>query len=50
LSIFGIATKYLKEYISTERDYLRKIVRMPGIEFRCWEEDISEDEYNQEHL
>jgi hypothetical protein len=46
LRIFGIATKSLKDYITSERDQLRKISRMPTNEFRLWEEDIEHEERN----
>jgi hypothetical protein len=46
LPIFGISTKYLKEYVTSERDILRKITRIPGDEFRLWEEDISPEEHS----
>lgn len=41
LKIFGISTKILKDYVTSERDYLRGISRMPGPEFRLWEEDYN---------
>jgi hypothetical protein len=44
LPIFGISTKYLKEYVTSDRDYLRKISRIPSEEYRIWEEDLSPDE------
>lgn len=44
LPIFGISTKYLKEYVTSERDVLRKISRIPSDEFRMWEEDITKNE------
>jgi hypothetical protein len=34
LNIYGISTKFLKEYITSERDMLRKITRIPTDEFR----------------
>lgn len=44
MPIFGISTKYLKDFASSERDFLRKITRMPGDEYRMWEEDLSREE------
>jgi len=44
LKIFGLSTKSLKDYVTSERDQLRKISRMPTYEFRLWEEDIEREE------
>lgn len=41
LPIFGISTKYLKDFTTSERDFLRKITRIPNDEYRMWEEDIN---------
>lgn len=44
LKIYGLSTKSLKDYCTSERDQLRKISRMPTSEFRLWEEDIEKEE------
>lgn len=44
LPIFGISTKSLKDFQTSERDWLRKITRMPHHEYRMWEEDIIKEE------
>lgn len=44
LKIFGVSTRYLKDFVTSERDQLRKISRMPSYEYRLWEEDIVKEE------
>lgn len=43
LRIYGIGSKILKDFVSSERDYLRQISRMPGCEFRLrFDDDLLE--------
>lgn len=42
--MFGVSTKSLKDFLTSERDQLRKISRMPNSEFRLWEENITKEE------
>jgi hypothetical protein len=44
LKIFGVSTKYLKDFVTSERDQLRKITRMPSSEYRMWEENEVREE------
>lgn len=50
LPIFGVSTRNLKDFVTSERDMLRQITKIPGYEFRQWELDIDKEErktYNQ---
>ena len=40
LKIFGISTRYLKDFTTSERDILRGITRMPSAEFRMAKENV----------
>ena len=40
----GVSTRYLKDFVTTERDILRKITRMPNNTFRLWEENLLPEE------
>lgn len=40
----GVSTKSLKEFVTSERDILRLMTRMPPKEFRLWEENIVQEE------
>lgn len=44
LKVFGVSTRYLKDFVTTERDLLRKITRMPNNEYRLWEENLLPEE------
>ena len=40
MKVYGISTKSLKDFCTTERELLRKISRIPPDYFRMWEIDI----------
>ena len=47
MPIYGMSTKYLRDFVTSEREYLRKITRMPNNEYRMWEEDQNKEESKQ---
>ena len=40
LPIYGVSSKSLKDYLTTEKDLMRGITRAPSVKFRMWEHDI----------
>ncbi len=44
LKIFGISTRYLKDFATSERDILRGITRMPSAEYRLTVENVVYEE------
>lgn len=44
LKIFGVATKTLKDFVTSERDKLRRLSRLPNNDYRMWEEDIVKEQ------
>lgn len=46
----GVSTRYLKDFVTSERDILRKITRMPNNMFRLWEENVLPEEDEQSSI
>lgn len=44
LPIYGVSTRILKDFLTSERDQLRQITKMPGQEYRLWEIDVVKEE------
>ena len=42
--MYGVSTKSLKDFLTSEREQLRQITKMPSNEFRLWEVDIVPEE------
>lgn len=42
--IFGVSTRSLKDFLTTERDQLRQITKVPTDEFRMWELDLDKED------
>ena len=40
LPVYGVSSKSLKDFLTSEKDQLRHITRMPSMEFRMWEIDL----------
>jgi hypothetical protein len=41
LPIYGVSSKSLRDYLTTDKDLMRGITRVPTIKFRMWEQDIN---------
>ena len=44
LPIFGVSTRNLRDFVTSERDQLRQITKIPTEEFRMWEIDLKQEE------
>jgi len=44
LPILGVSTRSLKDFVTTQRDQLRQITKVPTEEFRMWEVDLMKEE------
>jgi len=42
LPVYGVSSKSLKDYTTTDKDLMRGISRVPTIKFRMWEHDIKQ--------
>jgi hypothetical protein len=42
LPVYGVSSKSLKNYITSDKDLMRGISRVPTIKFRMWEHDIKQ--------
>ena len=47
MPIYGVSTRALKDFLTTEREQLRKFTKIPSVEFRMWEIDIDPEERKQ---
>lgn len=44
LILYGVSTRSLKDFLTSERDQLRQITKMPSMEYRLWEADLVKEE------
>ena len=42
-----MSTRVLKDFLTTEREQMRKFTKIPSVEFRMWEIDIDKEERKQ---
>ena len=40
LPIYGVSSKSLKDYLTSEKDLMRGMSRTPSVKFRLWDHDI----------
>ena len=40
LPIYGVSSKSLRDYLTSDKDLMRGISRVPSVKFRMWEHDI----------
>jgi hypothetical protein len=45
LPIYGVSTKNLEDFLTSEKDIMRNFSKIPPIEFRMWELDIDKSEH-----
>ena len=47
LPIYGVSTKSLKDFLTTDKDLLRGASKIPSNDFRMWELDMIEDDLSR---
>ena len=47
LPVYGVSTRSLRDFLTSERDQLRRITKIPSDEFRMWELDLDGEERRQ---
>lgn len=48
LKIYGVSTRSLKDFLSSERDVLRGVTRIPTSDYRMWKENMVEEEKDEQ--
>ena len=47
LPVYGVSTKNLADFLTSEKDIMRNYSKIPPVEFRMWELDIDKSEHSQ---
>ena len=47
LRVYGISTRYLKDFTTSERDILRGITRMPSADYRLTAENVVHEDTDE---
>ena len=44
MPVYGVSTRTLKDFVTSEREILRQITKIPSKDFRLWEVDLKKEE------
>lgn len=44
MPIYGVSTRTLKDFVTSERDILRQITKIPSRDYRLWKVDLKKEE------